>query len=76
MSQPLLTADQVAARFQVSPKTVYNWARTGRIPAIRPSPGCVRFDPEAVEAFASAASAPQRTARDKAEERWRRKAGL
>lgn len=33
--QPLLTVDEVAAIFQVSPYTVRSWAREGVIPSVK-----------------------------------------
>ena len=43
------TADEVAARFRVTPASVRKWARAGRIPSFRL--GTVyRFDLDAVEA--------------------------
>jgi excisionase family DNA binding protein len=40
----LLTAEQLAHRLQVSPRTVKQWARTGRIPELRLSAKVRRFD--------------------------------
>jgi excisionase family DNA binding protein len=46
---PLLTAAELAAYCHVGLSTVYSWASTGVVPAIRIG-GTVRFDPAAVEA--------------------------
>jgi excisionase family DNA binding protein len=46
----LLTAEEVAERWQVSAKLVYRLAATGDVPAVRLG-RCVRFRPDAVEAF-------------------------
>jgi excisionase family DNA binding protein len=40
----LLTADQLAERLHLRPRTVQAWARQGRIPTVRLSPKVVRFD--------------------------------
>jgi hypothetical protein len=40
----LLTADQLAERLHIRPRTVKTWARQGRIPTMRLSPKVVRFD--------------------------------
>jgi len=48
-SEPqFLTAEQVAERLHVSPRTVIKWARDGNIPEIRPSPRIRRYDWSAV----------------------------
>jgi excisionase family DNA binding protein len=39
----LLTADQLADRLRVRPRTVQAWARHGRIPTVRLSAKVVRF---------------------------------
>jgi excisionase family DNA binding protein len=39
----LLTADQLAVRLHLSPRTVQAWSRQGRIPAVRLSAKVVRF---------------------------------
>jgi len=41
---PLLTADEVADLLSISPKTIYAWAESGRLPCVRLG-GRVRFDP-------------------------------
>jgi excisionase family DNA binding protein len=40
----LLTADELAARLRVKPTTVFDWYRTGRIPARKLSHKVLRFD--------------------------------
>lgn len=52
MSTQLLTADELAGRWQVPASHVYRLARDGRIPVVRLG-RYVRFRPEAVEQFES-----------------------
>ncbi|HUX02555.1 MAG: helix-turn-helix domain-containing protein [Phycisphaerae bacterium] len=40
----LLTARELGERLAVSPSTVIQWAKDGRIPEVRPSPRIRRFD--------------------------------
>ena len=49
-----LTAGQVAARLQVSPKTVSRWANQGRLQHRRTLGGHRRFDPELIDALVQA----------------------
>jgi excisionase family DNA binding protein len=49
-----LRASQVAARLQVSPKTVARWAREGRLTHRRTLGGHRRFDPELIDALVDA----------------------
>lgn len=44
-----LKCEEVAEMLQLSPKTIYNMVYQGRIPCIRLSNKCVRFDPVEVE---------------------------
>jgi len=44
----ILTADEIANRIRVRRSTIVRWVGQGIIPAIRPSPKILRFDPEAV----------------------------
>ncbi len=44
----LLTADQLAERLHLRPRTVQAWARQGRIPAVKLSPKVVRYNWQAV----------------------------
>jgi excisionase family DNA binding protein len=46
----LLTPKKVAERYDVSVKTIYKWAESGRLPSIKLG-YLLRFDPDAVEAF-------------------------
>lgn len=46
--KPLSTAREIAEILGVSTWTVYDWSRSGRIPAIRATPRVVRFDADAV----------------------------
>ncbi|MDE3018832.1 MAG: helix-turn-helix domain-containing protein [Nitrospirota bacterium] len=43
----LLTVDELAKELQVSPSTLYAWAKQGKIPCCTPN-GIVRFDPEEI----------------------------
>jgi excisionase family DNA binding protein len=44
MTEQLLTTEELADRLVVSPRTVIEWARAGRIPEIRASSRIRRFD--------------------------------
>lgn len=44
----LLTADELAQKLRLRPRTIQTWARTGRIPFVKPTLKVVRFDWEAV----------------------------
>ena len=44
MDCDLLTAEQLAARLGVKPRTVKAWLQAGLIPAIRLTPKVIRFD--------------------------------
>jgi excisionase family DNA binding protein len=44
----LLTAAEMAARLRIKPSTLQDWAREGRVPAVRITPKVIRFDAEAV----------------------------
>jgi excisionase family DNA binding protein len=46
--KPLFTARELAELLGVSTWTVYAWARSKRIPALRATPRIVRFDGDAV----------------------------
>ncbi len=50
MSLELLTADEIAERLRLRPRTVRQWVRRGLIPVIRLSPKVVRFELAAVVA--------------------------
>ncbi len=43
-AKELLTAEEVGDRIRVSPETVREWARAGRIPAYRLTRKTIRFD--------------------------------
>jgi excisionase family DNA binding protein len=47
----LLTAEQLAERWQIKPATVYALARGGQIPTVRLGPRLVRFRPVEIERF-------------------------
>jgi len=51
----LLTAHEVAERFNCSPKTVYKFASSGALPSIRLGGSrALRFDPQDVQRFLDA----------------------
>jgi excisionase family DNA binding protein len=52
-----LTAEQVAERFEVTAEAARNWARTGKVKAIRLPGGQYRFPVEAIEAIEQQAAA-------------------
>ncbi len=41
----LITPRQVAARYQVSDRTISRWVSGGMLPVVRLSQRCLRFDP-------------------------------
>ena len=43
-----VTAEVVADAIQVSPRTILEWHRQGRIPGVQPTGSTVRFDLEEV----------------------------
>jgi len=45
----LMTAQDVAERLKIKPKTVYNMAAAGTIPCVRIGERTVRFDPERLD---------------------------
>ena len=47
----LMTYTELARSVGVEVSTLYGWVRMGRIPCVYLGPRCVRFDPEAVEAW-------------------------
>lgn len=55
----LLTADQLAERLRIRPRTVQVWARQGRIPAVKFSLKVVRFDWNAILAMLRDRANPQ-----------------
>lgn len=48
MTEDLLTANELAERLRLRPRTIREWARRGLIPAIRLSPKVVRYELAAV----------------------------
>jgi len=48
-NQQRLTTPQLAARFQVTPRTIQSWRDSGLIPYIRINSRCIRYDPDAVD---------------------------
>jgi excisionase family DNA binding protein len=46
-----LSAGQVAARLDVTPQTVYRWAKVGLLPAHRLGPRTLRFEEQDLEAL-------------------------
>jgi excisionase family DNA binding protein len=60
MTQPLLTAPQVAVRLNVSEQTVRRWAASGRLPAARLPGGRLRFAPADVDKLLEPAAADPR----------------
>jgi excisionase family DNA binding protein len=48
MDHDLLTAEQLAERLGVKPRTVKEWLRAGLIPATRLTPKVIRYDLEQV----------------------------
>jgi len=53
-----LCTGEVAALFQVSPKTVSAWARAGKLPCVRTLGGHARFPAEVVRELAAVEVAP------------------
>ncbi|MCA9313877.1 MAG: helix-turn-helix domain-containing protein [Planctomycetes bacterium] len=49
MTTPLLTIPDVAARLNVSERTVRAWIAAGRLAVVRLGPRCVRIEPDEVE---------------------------
>jgi hypothetical protein len=45
----MMTVAQLAKRLGVKPNTLRGWARTGVVPCIRLSTGCIRFDVQEIE---------------------------
>ncbi len=54
----LLTPRQVAARLNVSPRTVYKWLDEGRLPAVRLSERVTRVPEDAVETLIESMTTP------------------
>ena len=45
----MLTVAELSELLGVKPNTLRGWARTGAIPCIRLTPGCIRFDAREIE---------------------------
>ncbi len=54
VTQPLMTATQLATALSVSKATIYRWAESGHFPSLRLGPGVIRFHPDAVRAWLDA----------------------
>jgi excisionase family DNA binding protein len=52
----LLTAIELGEYLGISPKTIFAWAKQGRVPVIRMG-SALRFDPKAIAAWLRARSA-------------------
>ena len=50
-NKQLLRIGKVAARLGLCERTVWKLAKAGKIPRVELSKGCIRFDPEDVEAY-------------------------
>lgn len=59
-TQPLLTADEVAAQLRLSTPQVYQLARTKRLASIRFGARAVRFHPDAVAEYIEQHTVPAR----------------
>jgi len=49
MGEKLMTAEEIAEGLNVSPSTVKEWGREGKIPRVKVSHKIIRYDPEAVQ---------------------------
>lgn len=49
MDKRIGTAEELAERLTLKPKTIRDWARQGVIPSLRISPKVIRFDFDEVE---------------------------
>jgi excisionase family DNA binding protein len=49
MGAKLLTAKEIARELNVSPSTITDWGRQGKIPRVKVSHKIIRYDPEAVQ---------------------------
>ncbi len=67
----LLRTGDVAARFDVTERTIINWASAGRIPSIRTIGGHLRFHPDDIEALLKFRSGPPVSARQLPNDRRR-----
>lgn len=44
MSKQLVTAEEIAQELNVSPSTITEWGRQGKIPRVKISPKIIRYD--------------------------------
>ena len=51
MTEPLLTARELAELLGVSGETLLRWTRAGKVPALRLPGGAIRYRPNAIEAW-------------------------
>ncbi len=51
MTEPLLTARELAELLGVSTDTLLRWTRAGKVPALRLPGGAIRYRPDAIEAW-------------------------
>jgi excisionase family DNA binding protein len=51
VSEPLLTARELAELLCISPDTLLRWTRAGKVPALRLPGGAIRYRPDAIEAW-------------------------
>jgi excisionase family DNA binding protein len=56
-AKKLLTVKQVADRLSISVHTVYKWAESGRLPAVKLG-YMLRFDPDRIEKFITRGETP------------------
>lgn len=56
MSRKLVTAEEMAQELNVSPSTIAEWGRQGKIPRVRVSPKIIRYDKDATLSALSQAS--------------------
>lgn len=59
MSDPLLTARDVADRLNVSPATVLRWTARGDLPGFRMPSGALRYREDALAAWLDGRATPQ-----------------
>jgi excisionase family DNA binding protein len=58
--EKLLTANQVAEILSVTPRTVRDWLKEGRIPGIILPGGSIRFNPQVIESWIEKRTTRQR----------------
>lgn len=57
--EDLLTVEQAAAKLQVTPRTIKNWIRTGRLKGYKAGGRIWRLKESDLEAFLEASTKPQ-----------------